>query len=63
MKTTILTDEERARRQTRYVHLCALLCVQDRPDTGDGYTFADFEAARAARYEAEDRRMRERGMG
>ncbi len=61
IRTDILTLEEIARRQRRHEHLCKLLGVQDRPDSGDGYTAADWEANRANQYAAEDRRMQQRG--
>jgi hypothetical protein len=57
-----LTLEEIARRQARFAHLCKLFNVQDRPDSGDGYTAADWEANRQAQYDAEDRRMAQRGL-
>ncbi len=48
-----------AKRQARYRHLCALLGVQDRPDSGDGYT-ADDWAARVAVDRAQDAARLER---
>ena len=44
-------------RQLRYTHLCALLGVREpRPDAGDGYTAADWDAWRAGEYAQEDSR-------
>jgi hypothetical protein len=62
MKTTTMTLDQIAARQARYVHLCELLGVQDRPDSGDGYTAADHERSRADAYAAEDARMQRRGF-
>ena len=62
MKTTILTDTQRAARQARHAHLCAVLRVQV-VEEDDGYTAADWRAARDAEREAEDRRMAARGLG
>ena len=56
-----LTLEKTARLQARCEHLCKLLNVQNRPDSGDGYTEADWNANQEAQRDAADRRMRERG--
>ena len=56
IRTDTLTLEEIARRQRRYVHLCALLNVQDRPDAGD-----DWEQWRAEERAADEARMARRG--
>lgn len=63
IRTDTLTLAEIARRQARYVHLCAVLNVQDRPDTGDGYTAEDWERAREDERAAEDARMARQGLG
>lgn len=60
-RTDILTLEEIARRQARYVHLCALLNVQDRPDTGDGYTGEDWDRWRDEERAADEARQARRG--
>lgn len=59
MKTTTLTDTQRAARQARYEHLCAVLGVQDRPD--DGYTAADHERGQADSRADADARTARRG--
>lgn len=60
-KIKTLTLEEIAHLQARFEHLCKLFNVQDRPDSGDGYTAADWEANQQAERNAADKRMRERG--